>query len=268
MNNLIKKIVNLKHYIDANPFSIVHAKFGKLDVDVSDFFVFRLEEYETIFIAENNLALLVGQPLECKHTFHFFDGSGNPCGIFETHSQHFHYKFSISDEITGGVKLGSFTHHVQYADEIISQYDELLTDISFQHRGYTGFRKTLEGGFSYVHGNFGAMYVNRFQNTRSLARLRGKHTYMPQFIIKPNYSYDLIFSNPTSRNTCIKFLLTDGNSTKVLKEECLDPHAIYKFTLNESNILNDCNISWETSLPVGRCVVFEYNERYFDVFHS
>ena len=269
MSSLIGKIVNLKCYINANPFSIIYSKFKKIDADVSDFFAFRLDGYETIFIAENNLALLVGQPIECKHIFHFFDSSGNPCGIFEMHSRHFHYKFLISDEITSGVKLGSFTHHVQYADEIIRQYDELLTDISFQHRGYTGFRKTLEGdGFSYVHGNFGGMYIDNHNDIQSLARLRGKHTYMPQFIIKPNYSYDLIFSNPTNRNTCIKFLLTVGNSTKVLKEECLDPHAIYKFTLNESNIQNDCNISWETSLPVGRCVVFEYNERYFDVFHS
>jgi hypothetical protein len=268
MNNLIKKIVNFKSYINANPFSFVRAKFGKFDADVSDFFAFRTERYETIFIAENNLALLVGQPIECRHIFHFFDSFGNPCGVFKVSSENFHYKLSINDQIIRDVKFGSFTHHVQYSDETISQYGELLTDISFQHRGYTGFRMALESGFSYVHGNFGGMYVDCHRRIRSLARLRGKHTYTPQFTIKPNYSYDFIFSNPTRRNTCIKFLLTNDNFTKVLSEECLNPHGTYKFTLNESNIQNDCNISWETNLPVGRCLVFENNGKYFDVFHS
>ncbi len=174
----------------------------------------------------------------------------------------------INNEITGSVKFGSFTHHVEYTSETLKQYDELLTDISFQHRGYTGFRKNLDSGFSYVHGNFGGMYVGSHQSIKSLARLRGKHTYTPQFTIKPNYNYDLIFYNPTSKDTCIKFFLTDVNSTKMLKEECLGPHANYKFTLNDYSINNDCNISWETNLPLGRCLVFEYNEKHFDVFHS
>ena len=76
----------------------------------------------------------------------------------------------------------------------------------------------------------------------------------------------LLFSIIFSR-LGIKFLLTDGNSIKI-KEECLDSHAVYKFTLNESSVKNDCNISWETNLPIGRCVVFEYSDKYFDVFHS
>ncbi len=63
MNNLIKKTLNFRSYINANPFSLIYTAFRKLETDVSDFFVFRLDEYETIFIAENNLALMLGQPI-------------------------------------------------------------------------------------------------------------------------------------------------------------------------------------------------------------
>ena len=81
MNNLIKTVVNFKNRINANPFSIVHAKFGNLEADISDFFTFRLDGYETIFIAENNLALLTGRIMNCRHIFHFFDKNGNLIGL-------------------------------------------------------------------------------------------------------------------------------------------------------------------------------------------
>jgi len=233
MNNLIKTVVNFKNRINANPFSIVHAKFGNLEADISDFFTFRLDGYETIFIAENNLALLTGRIMNCRHIFHFFDKNGNPCSIYKVESEELHYKLSIKDKMTGSTEFGGFTHHIQYDDETLKQHKALLADISFQHRGYSGFRKNLTNGFSYVHGNFGGMYIDKQQNIQSLA-----------------------------------FLLIDSHSTKPLKKICLDSHATYKFTLHELDIKNDCNISWETNLPVGRCVVFEYSEKYFDVFHS
>jgi hypothetical protein len=268
MNNLIKTVVNFKNRINANPFSIVHAKFGNLEADISDFFTFRLDGYETIFIAENNLALLTGRIMNCRHIFHFFDKNGNLCSIYKVESEELHYKLSIKDKMTGSTEFGGFTHHIQYDDETLKQHKALLADISFQHRGYSGFRKNLTNGFSYVHGNFGGMYIDKQQNIQSLARLRGRHVYTPQFTIKPNHSYDLIFSNPMNKKICIKFLLIDSHSTKPLKKICLDSHATYKFTLHELDIKNDCNISWVTNLPVGRCVVFEYREKYFDVFHS
>ncbi len=268
MNNIVKKLVNFNTYVNANPFSILHSKFWNLDTDVSDFFVFRLDGYEAVFIAENNLALLLGKHIECAHEFNFFDARGVLCSTFNVDSSKFHHRLKINKKVTNGVKMGGFVHHVHYSDEILNQYEKLLSEVSFQHRGYSGFRKNPKNGFSYVHGNFGGMYIDKQQNIQSLSRLRGKHVYTPQFTIKPNYSYDFFFSNPINRKICIKFLLIDGHSTKPLKKICLDSHATYKFTLHDFNIKNDCNISWETNLPVGRCVVFEYNEKYFDVFHS
>ncbi len=266
--SLIKTILNFKDRVDANPFSIIHTRFLNPKVEISDFFPFRLDEYETIFIAENNLALLTSKVMICQHIFHFFDSNGKLCNIYQVKSEEFHYKLSINIGITGGAKFGSFTHHTQYSNNLIKQNKDLLNDISFQHRGYSGFRKNLKSGFSYVHGNFGGMYVDKRKNIQSLARLRGKHTYTPQFIISPNYSYEFVFSNPVNKKACIKFFLINGDSSRKLKEVCVDPFGTFKLTLREFDIKKDCNIAWETKLPIGRCVVFKFKNKYFDVFHS
>ena len=268
MSDLIKKIVNLKDRINASPFSIIQTKFFKSKSDVSDFFAFRLGEYETIFIAENSLALLTAKTVNCHHVLHFFDENGNPCGIHEVESEGFHCKLSIDVKMTSGNEFGGFTHHVRYSEESLQKYKELLGNLVFQHRGYSGFRKDVDSGYSYVHGNFGGIYLDNKQNIQSLARTRGKHTYTPQFIVKPDYSYDLIFSNPVDKEICIKFILIDGDSTQMLEEVCLNAYATYKLVLDRSIIKDNCNVAWETNLPVGRCVIFEYNNGCFDVFHS
>lgn len=266
MKNFIKKIINFN--LNSRPHSFIFTRLKKIHLDISDLFTFILDDYETIFIAENNLALLVGMPVDCNHIFHFFDSNGNPISTFETKSQHFHFKLLINEQITGGSKFGSFTHHVQYSNIITNQYEKFLTGLSFQHRGYTGYRKDLNSGFSYVHGNFGGMYISKNNKIKSLARNRGKHTYTPQLIIKPSHKYEFIFSNPTRKDSNIKFFLIGHNDVKMLKEISLASHASFKFTLDDFEVSYESNISWETNLPISRCITFEHIDKYFDVFHS
>jgi len=271
-NMLLKKVINFWNYFNASPFSIIHSKLkpvsGRVGVDISDFFAFRLDGYETIFIAENSLSLLVAKPIKCKHIFNFIDDLGHNCGVFKVNSEDFHYRLTINKDMTNGVAIGGFTHHVKYDNDIISQYEPLLGRLVFQHRGYTGFRKIGQVGFSYVHGNFGGLYFGKGKNVKSLARLRSKHVYTPQFTIKPGYNYDFIFSNPVDRDLHIKFFLINEERIEILGYKMLTPFATNKFVFEQIDIESDCNISWEMNLPVGRCVVFEKDGRYFDVFHA
>jgi len=267
MNKLISKLVNFREYLNANPLSIFHSKFGRLESDVSDLFAFRLDGYETVFIAENSLALLLSEHLECEHIFHFFDANGRGCGIHKVISDKFHYSLNIDEVMTGGVRLGGFVHHVRYPHDLTKKHSALFLDILFQHRGYTGFRRNSKSNFSFFHGNFGLIYIDGTK-IKSLARARDKHVYTPQFTIKPEYGYDLIFSNPVDRQICIKFFLQSNDSSKVVDECCILSHATHMLTIKTGSVLQESNISWETSLPVGRCVVFEYKDEYFDVFHS
>lgn len=268
MKYVLRKLINFNNLLNASPYSLFKTKFSKLNHDVSDFFTYRLDGYETVFIAENNLALLVGQHIKCTHFFNFFDKGGIPNGIFKFEDDKFSYKFEISKVFTNGSELGSFTHHTKYPELILQKYSKLLSEISFQHRGYTGYRKSSDFGFSYMHGNFGGLYFDKKNQIKSLARLRGAHIYTPQLIIKHDYSYDFLFSNPTNSIVNIKFYLVNNNSLENIDEAVLPPYSTYKTTLNSIDISNDCNISWETNFPIGRCIIFEYNADYFDVFHS
>jgi len=264
---MIAFITKLRNF-QSRPYSFIFTKLKKIDTDISDLFTFLLDDYETIFIAENNLALLAGKSIECNHIFHFFDNNGNLINTFETSSYLFHFKLLINTKITGGSKFGSFTHHVKYSNTIINEYGKLMTNISFQHRGYTGYRKDLHSGFSYVHGNFGGIYIANNNKIKTLARNRARHIYTPQMIINPFHKYEFIFSNPTKKNLRIKFFLIGLEVVKTLKEICLTPYASFKFSLDDFDVENPSNICWETSLPIARCIAFEHIDNHFDVFHS
>lgn len=268
MIQLFNKIIRYNEYINTSPLSYPLVKFKYPKSDISDLFIFRLGEYETIFIAENNLALLTSELIECEHLFYFFDDVGNSCGNFSTTSNDFHFNLEIDTELTHGVQFGSFIHQIVYANNVIKTYKETLKGITFHHRGYTGYKLRKSNGFSYVHGNFGGMFLDSKKNLKSLARLRDKHTYTPQFTIKPKHDYEFIFSNPTSKCTFIKFFLTDNSVPDMIQKEDIGPYSTFNFCLKNLNIDGECNISWETNLPIGRCTVFETFGRHMDVFHS
>lgn len=269
MNSYIKNLLNFKSYVDSSPYSILRTKIKPTRKDVSDLFPFNIDRHPVKFIAENNLSLLIAKRLNCQHIFHFFDESGNVSNVHKVSTNCFHFCVDITLDITGGVKFGSFTHHVEYSDNIMSQDDTkaAMENISFQHRGYLGFEK--DGGFlSYVHGNFGGLYINSSGKIESLARLRKKYVYTPQFSLKGGFNYDLVFSNPTNKKTSIKFTLHNRDSSSAISTLTVNPFGTVSYALKMEEASPDKNISWETSLPVGRCVVFEKNKDDFDVFHS
>jgi hypothetical protein len=266
MKKYIQKLINFRSYINSSPFSIWLTKIIPVNNDISDLFAFRIDLYEAVFVAENNLALLTTKNIPCKHILHFFDKDGCISNVHKIESEDFHCHIDLTKDVTGGVEIGSFTHHVEYDDNFLTKFKDELEDLSFQHRGYVGFRR-YKKDFSFVHGNFGAMYIEN-GNIKSLARQRSKYLYTPQFIIKSNYNYDLIFSNPTSKNISIKFILNKPNSTETIKKVVLNPFATCLYTISSRSLDSLYNISWSTNLPIGRCTVFEYDDNRFDVFHS
>ena len=239
--------------------------------NISDFFLFRCDNFETVFIAENNLALLTSNPVECKHIFYFFSISGSNCGRFEENSDSFHYQLKIDSEMTGGEAIGGFIHQTQYSSELLEKTSVADSkQLFFQHRGYTGFRRkeSRSSCFSFVHGNFGGMYIRKGK-LLSLSRQRAEHYYTPQIIIKTEKFYELFFLNPTNKKLIVLIFLVDKyNKSRTIGNIKVDPFGAYKFELNTLCENEIENISWKTNLPVGRAIVFENNDILFDVFHS
>jgi hypothetical protein len=240
-------------------------------LNISDFFMFRCDDYETVFIAENNLALLMAKPIDCKHAFYFFNSHGQLCGKYKDVSNSFHYALKITNQMTNNEKIGSFIHQTSYPSDVIIE-DSILTSnkIYFQHRGYTGFRKKngVNSCYSYMHGNFGGMYLYN-DSFVSLSRQRVSHFYTPQIVIKPDRFYELYFCNPTDKKLVISISLIDKSLTSYeALSKVIKPKGSYLYKLDTFIDNQITNISWKTNLPVGRAAVFENNGLLFDVFHS
>ena len=151
-----KKIVSYSYPFNrSNQYTYFQPNFDQLNV--SDFFLFRCDNFDTVFIAENNLAILTTNPVECKHVFYFFGISGSNCGRFEVNSDSFHYQLKIDSEMTGGETIGGFIHQTEYSSEFLEKIPGIDSkQLIFQHRGYTGFRRKESSSscFSFLHGNF------------------------------------------------------------------------------------------------------------------
>mgnify|MGYP000085334592 FL=1 len=240
--------------------------------NVSDYFLFRRDEYETVFIAENNLALTLASPVECKHVFYFFDAHGVLCGSHKIVDSGYHLRLNIDNSMVGDIKIGGFIHQTWYkklfTDELNSVSQRPLI---FQHRGYTGFRKKNNPSsvFSFLHGNFGALYIDKHAKRSSLARLATVHNYTPQYILKPTSMYEFYFLNPVNKDMEIIIELKDDRSNIIHKHATtIKAFSHYRFEISGSPIDGECNITWKSSLPICRAIVFEATGNRFDVFHS
>ena len=154
-------------------------------LNFSDFFLFRSEKFDTVFVAENTLALLTSNPISCTHRFYFYDQYGASCGQYEVVSDSFHYKLKINSEMNGNNIFGGFIHQTEYSRESLDQPQIIkLKNHIFHHRGYSGFRRHSINSncYSFVHGNFGGMYIDKGKIT-SISKQRSIHHYSPQIII-------------------------------------------------------------------------------------
>lgn len=272
MKNIFKKLMPkyVKDYLVSNvrPFnnSNPYAQLKKRKVCLSDAFIYRGGEYETVFIMENNAAMLLSQKLKVRHELIFFDESGAIFKTLEVQSEDFYLRVNLSEHLESQIKVCTFIHQLQYEDEAIAKLNAIGNDIVMHCRGYTGYRikKSEKSIYSYVHGNFGAMYKDVV--IKSLARQRVEHSYTPQFSFESGYHYELFFHNPTEDALELK-IIEKGHLIKKVQ--------LKKFSFYEHNFSPDKDscLEWRMKLPIGRAIIFEHKKTgqgscAFDVFHS
>jgi len=124
---------------------------------------------------------------------------------------------------------------------------------------------------SMVHGNFGLTYLAGNQKLRSLARQKAIHRYTVQEVFREPFRYELCFPNPTRRTLQISVDLIDlaGTATDT-KSQIIPPFGTWMLNLSSDQVQEGRYLSWCSRLPVGRCVIFEINDRdsTCNVFHS
>jgi len=267
--DVLNNISRLKQKIQFDPFSILESipKFSKKEI--SDIFIFRFDGFDTEFIAENSLALLTGSKILCDHLLLFFDEQGHFLKSERLPTDLYHKKISIKTLLDiEKVKLGSFVHFVRYSDEILKEYSSILKETTFQHRGYTGFKLNDSLAYSYVHGNYGGIYKKHQNNIFSVSRIRQKFVYTPQVKLKPGFKYEFFFVSPNKKNIILDFYKVKNNKKDHIKTFKLKFLEICSLVLSFDDNSEVYNVSWESHLPVGRCIIFENNMHTNNVFHS
>jgi len=269
MIKFFRKLYTLKDKLKFSPFSVYESLPKIHKKEVSDLFIFKLNDYETQFVAENSLALLISDNALCCHHLIFFDTKGQLICDYKVFTESFHEKINLNKipELKGHSQ-GSFAHFTKYSKKVKERYSTYLKNISFQHRGYTGFRKSNFPGFSYVHGNFGGLYVNKKLKVSSISRTRGKFIYTPQIKFQHNHIYELYFLNPNKKPIQIKLYKIVLKNHENFATLNLGPMCLSSYSLGIDNQHSDYNICWETNMPVGRSIVFEEHNDSFNVLHS
>jgi len=267
MKKFLYKIKNLKELVRHYPFDVFQTKILKRKLSICDFFLFRNDNFDCKFIAENNLSLLTGENIQCTHNFTFFDNLGKICSQKVFKSSNYKIDIQIDKEMTNHIGYGSFTHHVSYAREDLLRFI-YLKKLSFQNRGYTGYKYKKQSGYSFVHGNFGGLYIDRLKNIKSLSRKRPTHFYTPQFSIKSGFSYDLFFSNPTKKPIRISIYKITEQGKFCIGSLVIEGFGTDVFKIDDLEVKQSFNVSWSSHFPVGRAIIFKHKENHFDVLHT
>jgi len=266
---LLKIISKLRSKFLTDPYNFWQQHgFIKIDNDISDQFFFCLDGMESVFIAENSLAITLNKEINCTHVLSFFDLDGNLCGRVEQNTSLFHIQINIDFGATGGVLKGTFCHHIVYADSIVSgEFKKIKTDFGFQHRGYCGYRCDSKLGYSFVHGNFGGIFNVRGV-FKSIARQAATHTYFPQFILKKDLNYELVFINPTQKKLNFHIKIFKKNYCQLDEKITINSFGCFIFKINQNINYDQSLLSWTSKLPIGRAIVFERRGKQLNVFHS
>ena len=273
MKKLLKSILGLRGTIiadhlykrDFSPQSL-YSKIFPGD-SYSDFFIYVPKYFLNTFKTENNFSLLLREKIEVFHKFVFYGEDGNKLkDISFKSSKHFSSfdlpRFQIEQ------KYLSFTHQVLPVNHDIKIRDILGTNslVSFQHRGYTIFKKKIDSLGSTVHGNFGM--INPHNLNKSSCKQRNKtFCYTPCYEFESSSDYDLVLNNPTNKTLFIKINFAKKHPNIENNEIIINSMGTKFFKLSGYRGM----ISFISKMPICRPLIFKnpnLESNNFDVFHS
>lgn len=135
-------------------------------------------------------------------------------------------------------------------------------------RGYTGYRYKKSSTKGYVHGNLDAIsYANGKIEKLGNYGFR-KKIYRVQHLLTGPAEYDFIFTNPTNRKKVNIQPILETKGEKVNLKPFFIP-SLGSYSLNLVIQPNqNSQISFKSSLYLGRPIVFRKTSESFDVFHG
>jgi hypothetical protein len=267
----------LGHLININ-FRYHSFQYNDNSTCVSDLFLYRKGEFQTHFIAENRLGMLMDQKVTCHHTITCFDRNGKAVGVLKTSQPDVHAQINLCEISQDLDEYGGFVHTTRYdLDSLEKCHLKEKMEMGL-HRSYTGYRPVEygdDGVFSYVHGNFGGVSIDDQGNIKLRATSRKPFCYVPQFSFESKLKYELFFFNPTPKTIKVKLYsystYEDDSEIGYLEIPSLGTQLFIVDSKLMPNKTSNC-IYWVSNLPIYRSVCFEHNPqamlKTFNVFHT
>ena len=236
---------------------------------VSDLFLWRGDGAGTRFIAENNLALWTGTPIELRHRFRFHDAEGTPSGSSTGSAQTL-----APPSCDLALPLGTFIHATVYDPSSLPPDTGALWTLRRAHRGYCDDRRQADSVGSGVHGNVGGITSAATPSDhrhRPLARPRRRFPCTPRYHPRPSQTVTCFFLNPSGRPQSIALVLngadSNGGHGEPLKTPLVPSLGVRHSVVEGGEGYLICR----SRLPMGRPLVFVEeagSSQHFDVFHT
>lgn len=246
-------------------------------VSLSDQFLYRGDIAANRFVAENALALALGEPVEVTHRLIFFDPQGRPLAERTCTSRRYFESILIDPiESVPATEFATFIHTTTYDEASLPEEERrrgTLRSLQRLHRGYCLYQKTPESVFAAVHGNFGGIVTDAARSPvrhQLLARSRDHFLYTPQHRFRPQERISLYVMNSCPSTETVEVIRPgegEGGRPRQHASLVIASMGVGRFVLEGV----EGYLSFRSRLPMCRPLVFvekRDNPCHFDVFHT
>ena len=223
----------------------------------SDLFFYRNDNFSTTYIQENTKSLYSSNISSFSITIVFFNKDGKE--LFRVKHKLHSFDFTINFDMYSK-KLDKYGSFLIFTSEKLNFIPHF--------RGYVGYKRKLDEHYSFVHGNFGALYVSEDGGFQSVLNFINNKTfnYSPQLEFKQTQTY--IISNPFLFDINVTFSLYANNNLNLIETKTIQPFATTFFVSQDKLLNGDVTAVFSSHIPALRPIIFDEYKSHFDVLHS
>lgn len=260
------KNIDLKYFELFNSRYTFTTKFPLSNHDVvSDLFPLRIENGWNSYFELLNIPKLIN-PLSKKTNinkvnFIFFNSDGIKINTYST---------ELKDELKTTIDLKKLCKLLNIKSDgtfaVFHSTNKFISKRShLSDRGYVGYENKKCGPIKgYVHGNYDAISYGKKFKFLGVTSFRNKN-YNIQYNFDDEFTYELLWVNPSNENLKLKIFDTGLDKKSILK---INRGGLKSYICKNTDNTSKRSIVVESKLNLARPIIFKYMKNSFDVFHG
>ena len=259
----------LRTYLNYRP--PVNIRPIRSNASISDLFPWRVDEvWQTYFEVTNTPSFLFPQEaLTDQVTVVVFRSDGSEIDRAKLSLAPFESQPFILAELVGqgNGDIGTFSvfHHAPKAEKLLA-----TTKSHVAERGYVSYKRKGDDLSAIVHGKLHCLSKSPDKPGFDFihGRLKRAEPYRLQLDLSDCQTFDLIFTNPSSKQQSLDVVFMSATRTELKRERrMIPPRGIDVFRWNNEEQLCGLCEAWG-GMPMWRPVVFKHYDTHFNVLHS